>query len=193
MEYTVLNNDVKMPMLGYGAMIADHAECAKCVTESLDAGYRLLDTAQGYYNEEAVGAGIRESGVARENIFVTSKIWITNAGYEKAKASIDDSLKKFGMDYLDLMLIHQPYGDYYGSYRAMEEAYKAGKLRAIGLSNFYPDRLIDITHFMEVTPAVNQVETHPYHQQKEAHAIMEKYHVQHEAWAPFAEGNNNIF
>ncbi len=151
-------------------------------------GYRSIDTAQAYANEEGVGAAVAKSGVPRQELFLTSKIWISNAGYERAKASIDVSLKKLGTEYLDLMLIHQPFGDYYGTYRAMEESYQAGKLRAIGVSNFYPDRFIDLYHFSTVKPAVNQIETHPFQQQKKAHEILTKYGVAHESWEPFAEG-----
>ena len=156
-------------------------------------GYRAIDTAQSYGNEEAVGNAIRKCGVPRDELFVTTKVWISNAGYEKARASIDASLKRLQSDYIDLLLIHQPFGDYYGTYRAMEEAYRAGKLRAIGVSNFYPDRLIDICQFAEVTPAVNQVETHVFQQQRVAHQYMEKYGVQHESWGPFAEGRKDFF
>ena len=193
MEFTTLNNGVKMPSLGYGVYQVDPAECERCVLDAISVGYRSIDTAQAYYNEEGVGAAIQKSGVKREELFLTSKIWISNGGYEKAKASIDESLKKLKTDYIDLMLIHQPFNDYYGSYRAMEEAYRAGKLRAIGVSNFYPDRLIDLCRFTEIPPAVNQVETHVFQQQKKAHEIMEKYGVKHESWGPFAEGRKDYF
>ena len=194
MEYVKLNNDLKMPILGYGVyQIPDLKECERCVIDAIDVGYRLIDTAQAYFNEEAVGNAVEKSGVKREDIFITSKIWITNAGYEKAKASIEESLNKLKSDYIDLMLIHQPFGDYYGTYRAMEEAYKEGKLRSIGVSNFYADRLVDLIKFNEITPMINQVETHPFNQQKEAHEIMKKYGVQIEAWGPFAEGKNDMF
>ena len=156
-------------------------------------GYRAIDTAQSYGNEEAVGSAVQKCGVPRDELFLTTKVWISNAGYEAAKDSIDRSLQKLRTDYIDLLLIHQPFGDYYGTYRAMEEAYKAGKLRAIGVSNFYPDRLIDLCQFVEVTPAVNQVETHVFQQQKTAHEYMEKYGVQHESWGPFAEGRKDFF
>ena len=156
MEYVTLNNGVQMPMLGYGVYQVDPAECERCVSDAIAVGYRSIDTAQAYANEEGVGAAVRKSGVPREEFFLTSKVWITNAGYEKAKASIDESLKKLQTDYLDLMLIHQPFNDYYGTYRAMEDAYRAGKLRAIGVSNFYPDRFIDLYHFVDVKPAVNR-------------------------------------
>ncbi|MDO4356806.1 MAG: aldo/keto reductase [Clostridia bacterium] len=194
MEFVTLNNGVRMPMLGYGVFqINDAAECERCVLDAISVGYRSIDTAQSYGNEEAVGSAIRKSGVPREELFVTSKIWISNAGYEKAKASIDRTLERMGLDYLDLMLIHQPFNDYYGTYRAMEAAYRAGKLRAIGVSNFYPDRFIDLSTFCEVKPAVNQVETHVFQQQRQAREIMKKYGTQIEAWAPFAEGKNDFF
>lgn len=193
MEYVTLNNGVKMPKLGYGAFQVSNEECERCVLDAIDCGYRLIDTAQAYGNEESVGSAVKKSGVPREELFITTKIWITNGGYEKAKASIDESLKKLKTDYIDLMLIHQPFNDYYGTYRAMEEAYKAGKLRAIGVSNFYPDRLIDLCKFTDVVPAVNQVETHIFQQQKKAHEYMKKYGVQHESWGPFAEGKKDFF
>ena len=193
MEYVTLNNGVLMPMLGYGVYQVDPAECERCVSDAIAVGYRSIDTAQAYANEEGVGAAVRKSGVPREEFFLTSKVWITNAGYEKARASIDESLKKLQTDYLDLMLIHQPFNDYYGTYRAMEDAYRAGKLRAIGVSNFYPDRFIDLYHFVDVKPAVNQIETHPFQQQRQAHAILQKYGVQHESWGPFAEGRKDLF
>lgn len=165
MEFVTLNNGVKMPKLGYGVYQVSAEECERCVLDAIDCGYRSIDIAQAYGNEEDVGSAVEKCGVPREELFITTKIWITNGGYEKAKASIDESLKKLKTDYIDLMLIHQPFNDYYGTYHAMEEAYKAGKLRAIGVSNFYPDRLVDICSFAEVTPAVNQVETHIYQQQ----------------------------
>lgn len=193
MDYITLNNGVKMPKLGYGVYQVSNAECEKCVLDAISVGYRLIDTAQAYGNEEAVGNAIEKCCVPRDELFITTKVWISNAGYEKAKASIEDSLKKLKTDYIDLLLIHQPFNDYYGTYRAMEEAYKVGYLRAIGVSNFYPDRLIDLCKFMEVTPAVNQIETHVFHQQKKAHEIMEKYGVQHESWGPFAEGRKDFF
>lgn len=193
MEFVTLNNGVKMPMLGYGVYQVDPAECERCVLDAISVGYRSIDTAQAYNNEEGVGEAITKCGVKRDELFITSKVWISNGGYEKAKASIDESLKKMKTDYIDLMLIHQPFNDYYGSYRAMEEAYKAGKLRAIGVSNFYPDRLIDICQFVDVVPAVNQVETHVFQQQQKAHEIMDKYGVKHESWGPFAEGRKDYF
>lgn len=194
MQTVKLNNGVEMPILGFGVyQVPDHKECEKAVLEALDTGYRLLDTAQAYFNEEAVGSAIKKSGIARKDIFLVTKIWISNAGYEKAKKSIEESLNKLQTDYVDLLLIHQPFNDYYGTYRAMEEAYKAGKTRAIGVSNFYPDRFIDLSHFCEVQPAVNQVETHVFQQQKVAREIMKKYHAQIMSWGPFAEGRNNYF
>jgi len=193
MQKVTLNNGVEMPILGYGVYQIDPKECERCVIDALSLGYRLIDTAQSYHNEEGVGNAIEKSGIPRSELFITTKIWISNADYEKAKVSIFESLKKLKTDYIDLLLIHQPFNDYYGAYRAMTEAYRAGKVRAIGVSNFYPDRLIDLCHFQEVTPAVNQVETHPFHQQKLAQKIMKKYGVQHESWAPFAEGRKGIF
>ncbi len=193
MEWITLSNGVKMPVLGFGVYQIPADICTEVVCQALSAGYRLIDTAQIYRNEEAVGQALQKSSVPREELFLTGKIWIANASYEKAKASIDGTLRKLGTDYLDLMLIHQPFGDYYGSYRAMEEAYRAGKLRAIGVSNFYPDRLIDLWHFVEVKPMVNQAESHILYQQQKAHEIMEQYGVHHQAWAPFAHGRMNFF
>ncbi|MET3942144.1 2,5-diketo-D-gluconate reductase A [Paenibacillus sp. PvP094] len=194
MEYLTLNNGVQMPILGYGVyQIPDQDECEKCVLDAISVGYRSIDTAQAYRNEEAVGRAIKKSGVPREEFFITTKVWISNAGYEKAKASIEESLRKLQLDYLDLLLIHQPFNDYYGTYRAMEEYYKAGKIRAIGVSNFYPDRYIDLVQFSEIVPAVNQVETHVFNQQAKAHEIMKKYNTQMESWGPFAEGRNDLF
>lgn len=194
MEYVTLNNGVKMPILGYGVyQIPDPAECERCVLDAIEVGYRSIDTAQAYGNEEAVGNAINKSGVDRSELFITTKVWISNAGYEKAKASIEESMEKLQLDYLDLVLIHQPFGDYYGTYRAMEELYKAGKIRAIGVSNFYPDRFIDFANFNEIIPAVNQVETHVFNQQIEAQEIMKRYGTQIESWGPFAEGRNELF
>ena len=193
MDFVTLNYGVKMLQLGYGVYQVKNEECERCVLDAISVGYRSIDTAQSYGNEDAVGSAIAKCGVPRDQLFLTTKVWISNAGYEKAKASIDKSLKNLQTDYIDLLLIHQPFGDYHGTYRAMEEAYKAGKLRAIGVSNFYPDRLIDLCQFVEVTPAVNQVETHVFQQQKVAHEYMEKYHVQHESWGPFAEGRKDFF
>lgn len=193
MEYVTLQNGVKMPKLGYGVYQTPAGETERCVSEAIKVGYRSIDTAQAYGNEEGVGSAIASSGLPREEFFITTKIWITNAGYEKAAASIEESLKKLKTNYIDLLLIHQPFGDYYGSYRAMEDAYKAGKVRAIGVSNFYPDRYIDIQHFAEIKPAVNQVETHVFCQQKEANEYMKKYGTQIMSWGPFAEGKNDYF
>lgn len=193
MEYIPLANGVKMPLLGYGVYQVDPAECERCVTDAIAVGYRSIDTAQAYHNEEGVGNAVRKSGLPREDFFLTTKVWISNGGYEKAKASIDESLAKLQTDYIDLLLIHQPFNDYYGTWRAMEEAYKAGKLRAIGVSNFYPDRLIDLCQFSEIKPMVNQVETYALFQQAAAHEVMAKYGVVHESWGPFAEGRKDFF
>ncbi|WP_040949791.1 aldo/keto reductase [Gorillibacterium massiliense] len=194
MEYVTLNNGVKMPILGYGVyQIPDHTECERCVLDAISVGYRSIDTAQAYRNEEAVGRAIQKSGVPREEFFITTKVWISNAGYEKAKASIEESMRKLQLDYLDLVLIHQPFNDYYGTYRAMVELYKAGNIKAIGVSNFYPDRYIDLVQFSEVVPSVNQVETHVFNQQVKANEIMKKYNTQIESWGPFAEGRNELF
>lgn len=193
MEYVTLNNGVKMPILGYGVYQVGPDECERCVLDAISVGYRSIDTAQAYFNEVGVGEAISKCGVPREELFLTTKVWITNGGYEKAKASIDQSLENLKTDYIDLLLIHQPFNDYYGTYRAMEEAYKEGKVRAIGVSNFYPDRLIDLCNFVEVVPAVNQVETHVFQQQKQARTFMDKYGVQHESWGPFAEGRKDFF
>lgn len=193
MEYVTLNNGVKMPMLGYGVYQVSPEECERCVLDAISVGYRSIDTAQAYANEEGVGNAIQKCGVPRDELFITTKVWISNGGYDKAKQSIEDSLKKLKTYYIDLLLIHQPFNDYYGTYRAMEEAYKNGKLRAIGVSNFYPDRLVDLCHFVEVPPMVNQVETHVFQQQKKAHEVMSKYKVQHESWGPFAEGRKDYF
>lgn len=193
MEYVELNNGVKMPMLGYGVYQTPPEETERCVLEAVDVGYRSIDTAQAYENEEGVGNALAKSGLPREEFFLTTKVWISNAGYERAKASIEESLQKLRTSYLDLLLIHQPFGDYYGTYRAMEEAYKAGKVRAIGVSNFYPDRLIDLYHFAEIKPAVNQIETHVFQQQETARKYLKDRGVQIESWGPFAEGKNNFF
>ena len=182
-----------MPVLGYGVYQVDPAEAERCVLDAISVGYRSIDTAQAYANEEGVGNAIVKCGVPREELFITTKVWISNAGYEKAKASIEESLRKLQTDYIDLLLIHQPFGDYYGTYRAMEEAYKAGKVKAIGVSNFYPDRFIDISHFAEIKPAVNQVETHVFQQQKTAREYLKKHGAQIESWGPFAEGKNDYF
>ena len=193
MLHKTLNNGVEMPMLGYGVFQTPPEETARCVREALEIGYRLIDTAQAYANEEGVGAAVRASGVPREEVFITSKIWVANMNYERATASINESLRRLGTDYIDLMLLHQAMGDYPGAWRAMEEAHRAGKLRAIGVSNFYPERLIDVALLAEVVPAVNQIETHPFRQQDAAHEVMASLGVAHEAWAPFAEGKNSIF
>lgn len=193
METVLLNNGVAMPKIGYGVYQIPPADCVRCVKDALGAGYRLIDTAQSYDNEYEVGEAVEQSGIARQELFLTTKIWIANSGYERAKRSIDDSLRRLRTDYVDLMLIHQPFGDYYGTWRAMEEALRAGKLRAIGVSNFFADRLIDLCHNADIRPAVNEVETHVFHQQKELHRIMERYGIVHEAWAPFAEGRHDFF
>lgn len=193
MNYVTLNNGIKMPILGYGVYQVDPTECERCVLDAIEVGYRSIDTAQAYNNEEGVGNAIKKCGLPREELFITTKVWITNAGYEKAKASIEESLKKLQTDYIDLLLIHQPFSDYYGTYRAMEEAYKDGKVKAIGVSNFYPDRFIDISTFSTVKPAVNQVETHVFQQQKTAQATMKRHGAQIMSWGPFAEGKNEYF
>lgn len=193
MDYITLSNGVQMPMLGYGVYQVDPAEAERCVLDAVSVGYRSIDTAQAYANEEGVGNAITKCGVPRQNLFITTKVWISNAGYERARASIDESLHKLQTDYVDLLLIHQPFGDYYGTYRAMEEAYREGKVKAIGVSNFYPDRLLDLHHFAEIKPAVNQVETHVFCQQKIAKEYMKKNGIQIESWGPFAEGKNDYF
>lgn len=194
MEYRILNNGVKMPLAGFGVyQVADPIECEQVVLDALDAGYRLIDTAQAYGNEEAVGNAIKKANLPREEIFLTTKIWISNYGYEAAKVSIEESLQKLQVSYIDLMLLHQPFNDYYGAYRALCDAYKEGKIRAIGVSNFFPDRLVDLALFADVLPAVNQVEVNVFQQQIEAQNYNEKYNVQLEAWAPFAEGRNHMF
>lgn len=193
MDYVTLNNGVKMPQLGYGVYQTPPEDTERCVLEAIEVGYRSIDTAQAYGNEEGVGNAIQKCGLPREDLFITTKIWISNAGYEKAKASIAESLRKLQTDYIDLLLIHQPFGDYYGTYRAMEEAYRAGKVRAIGVSNFYPDRYLDLAHFAEIKPAVNQVETHVFQQQKMAKEYLKKNGTQIMSWGPFAEGKNDYF
>ena len=193
MEYVTLNNGIKMPKLGYGVYQTPPDDTKRCVLDAIEVGYRSIDTAQAYYNEEGVGAALAECGLPREEFFLTTKVWITNAGYDKAKASIIESMKKLQTDYLDLLLIHQPFGDYYGTYRAIEELYNEGKLRAIGVSNFGPDRYLDIEHFSTVKPAVNQIETHVFQQQKTAKKYLQKYGCQIESWGPFAEGRNDFF
>lgn len=194
MQTVILNNGVKMPIIGFGVyQIADPEECENAVYEALTAGYRLIDTAAGYLNEEAVGRAIKRSGVPREELFITTKLWVQDAGYESAKLAFAKSLKRLQLDYLDLYLIHQPFGDYYGAWRAMEELYREGQIKAIGVSNFLPDRLMDLIVHNDIVPAVNQVETHPFYQQLESAAFMKEQGVQHQSWAPFAEGQGNMF
>ena len=193
MQTVKLSNGVEMPILGYGVYQVTPEECERCVSDALSVGYRMIDTAQAYYNEEGVGRAVKKSGIPREELFLVTKVWISNAGYEKAKASIDESLRKLQTDYIDLLLIHQPFNDYYGTYRAMEEVYKAGKLRAIGVSNFYPDRFIDLAEFCDIKPMVNQVETHVFNQQRQPQEIMKEYGTQIMSWGPFAEGRNDFF
>ena len=193
METVKLSNGVEMPVLGYGVYQVNPQECERCVSDAISVGYRMIDTAQAYANEEGVGSAVKKCGVARDELFIVTKVWISNAGYEKAKTSIDESLRKLQTDYIDLLLIHQPFSDYYGTYRAMEEAYKAGKLRAIGVSNFYPDRFIDLAEFCEIKPMVNQVETHVFNQQRKPQEIMRQYGTQVMSWGPFAEGRNGFF
>jgi Aldo/keto reductases, related to diketogulonate reductase len=193
MQTVTLNNGVKMPLLGFGVyQIPDAEQCENAVYEALMTGYRLIDTAAGYLNEEAVGRAIKRSGVPREELFITTKLWVQDAGYESAKLAFAKSLKKLQLDYLDLYLIHQPFGDYYGAWRAMEDLYREGQIKAIGVSNFLPDRLMDLIVHNEIVPAVNQVETHPFYQQAESAAFMKEQGVQHQSWAPFAEGRNNM-
>lgn len=193
MEQVTLYNGVKMPMVGYGVYQVSKEECERCVLDALAVGYRSIDTAQSYFNEEQVGNAIAKSGVPREEIFLTTKVWVEHYGYEEAKKSVLESMRKLQTEYLDLVLLHQPFSDYYGAYRALEDLYEEGKLRAIGVSNFYPDRLVDIASFSCVKPMVNQVETHPFHQQAEAKKWMDKYGIQMEAWAPFGEGRGGLF
>ena len=193
MNYVTLNNGVKMPQMGYGVFQVNPQECERCVLDAISTGYRLIDTAQAYQNEEGVGEAIPKCGVPRNELFIVTKIWMSNAGEEKAYASIHESLMKLKSEYIDLVLIHQPFGDYYGTYRAMERAYKEGLVRAIGISNFYPDRFIDLQAHVEIKPMVNQVETHVFNQQIEAQSYMQKYGCQIMSWGPFAEGKNNFF
>lgn len=194
MQTVCLNNGVQMPLEGFGVFqVPDAAQCEQAVSDALEAGYRLIDTAAAYMNEEAVGNAIRTSGIPRKDLFITTKLWVQDAGYESAKKAFETSLNKLGLEYLDLYLIHQPFHDYYGAWRAMEELYKEGRIRAIGVSNFYPDRLVDLCVNAEIIPAVNQVECHPFFQQKDALKVMKEYGVQPEAWGPFAEGKNNFF
>lgn len=190
----ILSNGVEMPILGFGVFqVPDLAECERSVCNAIDVGYRLFDTAASYGNEEAVGNAIRTHGIARDELFVTTKLWIQDASYERARVAFDRSLDKLQLDYLDLYLIHQPYGDVYGAWRAMTELYRAGRIRAIGISNFYPDRVVDFLLHNDVAPAVNQVEIHPFHQQDDAQAVLRAHKVQVEAWGPFAEGKNGLF
>lgn len=193
MEYVTLSNGVKMPMVGYGVYQVTPDECERCVQDALKVGYRSLDTAQSYYNEEQVGNAIQKSGVPRQEIFLTTKVWVEHYGYDAARASVLKSMEKLQTNYLDLVLLHQPFGDYYGAYRALEDLYNEGKLRAIGVSNFYPDRLVDLASFARIRPMINQVEIHPYHQQTESLVWMDKYRIQPEAWAPFGEGRGGLF
>lgn len=193
MEHRILNNGVEMPVLGFGVYQVEETVCEQCVCDAIAAGYRSIDTASAYLNERAVGRAIRRSGVPREELFITTKLWVQDAGYESTKRAFAKSLERLQLDYLDLYLIHQPFGDVYGSWRAMEELYREGAVRAIGVSNFQPDRLVDLILHNEVLPAVNQVETHPFCQQTEAAAVMASEGVQIESWAPFAEERNNLF
>jgi 2,5-diketo-D-gluconate reductase A len=194
METVKLNNGIEMPLLGFGVFqVTDLAECERSVTDAIETGYRLIDTAASYQNEEAVGRAIKSCCVPREELFITTKLWIQSEGYKSTKKAFEDSLAKLQLEYLDLYLIHQPFGDVYGEWRAMEELYKEGKVRAIGVSNFQPDRLIDLIIHNEISPAVNQIETHPFHQQLQAHDFLKENNVQIESWGPFAEGKNDIF
>lgn len=193
MDYVTLNNGVKMPQLGYGVYQVSKDECERCVLDALKVGYRHIDTAQSYFNEEEVGNAIEKSGVPRNEIFLTTKVWIEHYGYEQTKASVYESMQKLKVNYIDLVLLHQPFADYYGAWRALEDMYADGKIRAIGISNFYPDRMVDLASFSRIKPMVNQVETHPFNQQIEAQEWMKKYGVQIEAWAPFGEGRGGLF
>ena len=193
MQTIKLNNGVEMPILGYGVFLVDPKECERCVTDAIDVGYRMIDTAQAYYNEEGVGTAIKKSGIKRDEFFLVTKVWITNSGEENAAKSIEESLQKLQTDYVDLLLIHQPFGDYYGTYRAMEKAYKDGKTRAIGVSNFFPDRFVDLCNFVEIKPMVNQMETHVFQQEKTLRKYMDKFDTQLMSWSPMARGENNFF
>lgn len=193
MNYVTLENGVKMPQLGYGVYQVTKEECERCVLDALKVGYRLFDTAQSYFNEEEVGNAIVKSGVSCEEIFLTSKVWIDHYGYEECRKSVLESLRKLKTDYIDLMLLHQPFSDYYGAYRALEDLYDEGKIKAIGISNFYPDRMVDLASFTRIKPMINQIEIHPYHQQVFSKEWHDKYGVQLEAWAPFGEGRKNMF
>ena len=193
MQYTTLSNGIQMPLLGYGVFQVPPQEAERCVADALSVGYRLIDTAQAYFNEEGVGAAIAKSGIPREEIFLVTKVWISNNGEEKAAASIDESLRKLQTDYVDLLLIHQAYGDVFGTWRAMEKAYKAGKVRAIGVSNFFPDHFIDLASNVEIPPMVNQVETHVFNQQAGPRKYLDEFNCRHMSWGPLAEGRNNFF
>lgn len=194
MEYTMLSNGVKMPMEGFGVFqVRDPKECEQAVLDAISVGYRLIDTAASYKNEEAVGAALKKSGACRDDLFITTKLWVSDSSYEGAKQAFESSLQKLGLEYLDLYLLHQPMGDYYGAWRALEELYKEGRIRAIGVCNFYPHVLADFCETVEVTPMVNQVELHPFFQQPDALTLMQEYEVQPEAWGPFAEGKHGIF
>ena len=193
MEYVTLSNGVKMPILGYGVYQVTKDECKRCVLDALKAGYRAIDTAQSYFNEEEVGEAIQESGIPREEIFLTTKVWVEHYSYEEAKKSVEESMRKLKTDYLDLVLLHQPFADAYGAYRALEEMYDEGKIRAIGISNFYVDRMVDFASFNRIKPMVNQVETHIFNQQKNLKEWADKYGIQLEAWAPFGEGRGGTF
>ena len=193
MDSLKLNNGVMMPQEGYGVYQVSPAEAERCVSDALNVGYRMVDTAQAYHNEEGVGKAIRKSGIAREDIFLVDKVWISNFGYDKAKASIDESLRTLGLDYIDLMLLHQPFCDYYGAYRALEDAYREGKVKAIGVSNFQPNHFIDLASNVEFVPAVNQVETHVFCQQTKAQKYMEEFGTRIMSWGPLAEGRNGFF
>jgi len=194
MKYTTLQNGVKIPMLGFGVyQIPDLKQCETCVSQALEVGYRLIDTASAYFNETAVGNALKTSGIAREELFITTKLWISDMGYEKTKKAFETSLKKLGLDYLDLYLIHQPYNDVYGSWRAMEELYKEGRIKAIGVANFAPDRLLDLSLYNDIVPMLNQIETHPFHQQFEAQKMMQEENIQMQSWGPFAEGRDEMF
>ena len=193
MEYVTLSNGVKMPQLGYGVYQVTKEECERCVSDALEVGYRHIDTAQSYFNEQEVGNAVKKSGIPREELFITTKVWIEQYVHDECRKSVLESLQKLQLDYIDLVLLHQPFSDYYGAWRALEELYAEGRLRAIGVSNFLPDRLVDLCSFSRIKPMVNQVETHPHNQQKTAHEWMKKYGVVHEAWAPFGEGRGGLF
>ncbi|URZ16665.1 aldo/keto reductase [Clostridium felsineum] len=194
MKYIILNNGIEMPIEGYGVFqIQDPKQCEQCVSDAIDVGYRLIDTAAAYFNEEAVGRAVKKSGISREELFITTKLWIQDTGYENTLKAFETSIKKLGFDYLDLYLIHQPFGDYYDSWRAMEKLQREGYIRAIGVCNFSQERLVDLCLNSEITPAINQIEIHPFHQQQSALNIMKEYQVQPEAWGPLSEGQKDIF